>query len=70
MQSLPNDPKTGQADKETLFYYIYAGADDETTLVAGQEYEISANFENTGNAESKEVNAADGGDDATRWKLG
>ena len=49
--------QTGQADKETLFYYIYAGADDETTLVAGQEYEISANFENTGNAESKEVNA-------------
>lgn len=70
MQSLPNDPKTGQADKETLFYYIYAGADDETTLVAGQEYEISANFENTGNAESKEVNAADGGDDATRWEIG
>ncbi len=54
MQSLPNDPKTTQADANTQFVYAYGASQDATTLVAGQEYEISTNFENTGNASSKE----------------
>lgn len=70
MQAFPSDPKSGQADADTLFEYIYGAAQDEITLVTGQEYEISSNFENTGNAESKEANAADGGGDADRWEVG
>ncbi len=70
MQSLPSDPKNGQADANTQFDYVYGAAEDESTQVTGQEYEISANFENTGNASSKEVNSADGGNDANRWEIG
>ncbi len=54
MQALPSDPKTGQSDGDTRFEYIYGASKDEFTAVSGQEYEISANFENTGNADSKE----------------
>ncbi len=67
MQALPADPKTGNADAESQFEYVYNSARDAVTEVAGQEYEISANFENTGNASSKEgcvTNACDGGDAA------
>ncbi len=70
MQSLPEDPKDGQADGDSLFSYLYNASFDEDTKVEGQEYEISANFENTGNANSKEVQSADGGDDDTRWEIG
>jgi general secretion pathway protein G len=70
MQDTPDDPKSTQTDNQTSFLYIYGASADETNNVAGQEYEISANFENTGNASSKEVNASDGGNDAVRWEVG
>jgi general secretion pathway protein G len=70
MQDTPDDPKSGQSDSNTKFLYAYASSQDQSTNVAGQEYEISANFENTGNASSKEVNAVDGGNDAVRWEIG
>ncbi len=70
MQALPSDPKTGQADSQTKFLYMYGAAQDHNTNVAGQEYEVSANFENTGNAGSKEIDAADGGGDGNRWEIG
>jgi prepilin-type N-terminal cleavage/methylation domain-containing protein len=70
MQDTPDDPKTGQYDNTTSFLYVYGAAADEDTKVSGQEYEISANFENQGNASSKEDNDADGGDDSTRWEVG
>lgn len=78
MQAFPSDPKNGQSDAETLFEYIYAAAEDQETFVMGQEYEISANFENEGNSDSKELAAGDGGNhtglvdngDDTRWEVG
>ncbi|QQS58714.1 prepilin-type N-terminal cleavage/methylation domain-containing protein [Candidatus Peregrinibacteria bacterium] len=69
MQILPADPKTGQADSATIFGYVY-GASKDSNNVAGQLYEVSANFENAGNAASKEVNTFDGGNDAVRWEKG
>ncbi len=70
MAQLPDDPKSGQADSTTQFIYIYGASQDETTTVAGQEYEISANFENAGNSETKEKKASDTGDDDERWEVG
>ncbi len=64
MQALPSDPKSTQTDNDTGFDYIYAAADDEHTDVKAQEYEVSANFENTGNATSKEGMNATGADSA------
>ncbi len=70
MAQLPNDPKSGQADAETPFIYVYAASADASTTVAGQEYEVSANFENAGNSDTKEGSASDTGDDDTRWEIG
>ena len=70
MQDTPDDPKSGQSDSDTQFVYIYGASQDQYNDVAGQEYEISANFENTGNASSKEVQSADGGNDSKRWEIG
>jgi general secretion pathway protein G len=70
IQSLPKDPKTNQVDDETAFVYVYGSSKSSITDVAGQEYELSANFENEGNAETKEIADFDGGDDDTRWEIG
>ncbi len=85
MQAPPQDPKYPQKDDSTIFSYIYGSAQSETTFVDGQEYEFSANFENTGNASSKEgctgacdsggddgdsETNADGGNDGLRWEVG
>jgi general secretion pathway protein G len=70
MQALPDDPKSDQPDNQTRFVYTYAAAQDPDTAVAGQVYELSANFENTGNATTKETNTSDGGNDENRWELG
>ena len=70
LASLPRDPKTGQNDGDTLFSYLYGASLDEANAVAGQEYELSANYENSGNAESKEISTADSGNDDERWEIG
>jgi len=70
LASLPKDPKTGQFDTQTRFIYAYGASMDEDNNVAGQEYELSANYENEGNGLSKEPVAADSGDDDTRWEIG
>jgi general secretion pathway protein G len=67
MTSIPADPKSGEEDVDTLFHYIYAAAYDEGTQVAGQLYELSANFENSGNKGKEEE---DNGNELTRWELG
>lgn len=85
MQAPPQDPKHEQSDDETRFDYIYGAAQSETTFVEGQEYEVSANFENSGNATTKEGCTGacdagdddgeseantDGGNDGVRWEIG
>ncbi len=70
LTEFPTDPKTGQTDDDTQFVYVYGSAkDDGGSGVSGQLYEISANYENTG-SQSKELTAADNGDDDTRWEVG
>ena len=70
LASLPKDPKTEQSDGTTQFVYAYGASMDEDNSVAGQEYELSANYENKGNADSKEPSTADSGDDDDRWEIG
>lgn len=66
--AIPKDPKTGQKDAATSFEYAYAAGDNAG--IAGQTYELSANFENTTTATAKEAAASDGGDDDNRWEMG
>lgn len=86
LASLPKDPKSGQADQETVFSYVYGSAMDINNKIGGQEYEISANYENSGNAKSKEGCTTSGegnttcttagetnhdaGNDGKRWEIG
>lgn len=68
IDKLPQDPKSAQKAGTGCLIYVYAAADDEHTSVQGQEYEISAMFENAGN--QKEKSGKDEGDDASRWEAG
>ncbi len=85
LSNFPSDPKSGQNDGFTLFVYRYGSAADEKNNVWGQEYELSANYENSGNANSKEgtdwdnsgegdggtINGnRDAGNDGIRWEIG
>lgn len=68
LREMPTDPRTGDDDGTTQFVYVYGVAGDPTTKIAGQLYELSANFENPGNQDNKEQ--TDGGNDANRWETG
>ena len=70
IDKLPKDPKTGQASAATMLYYVYGSSAEETTTVQGQEFEISAHFENAGNLASKAIEAVDSGLDDNRWEVG
>lgn len=67
---LPKDPKTGQMTSTTRLVYVYGSSYEETTTVQGQEFELSAHFENQGNLDSKATNTHDSGDDNNRWEVG
>ncbi len=70
IDKLPKDPKSGQASADTMLYYVYGSSAEETTTVQGQEFELSAHFENEGNLNSKAANSSDSGDDEHRWEVG
>jgi len=65
---MPEDPKTLQKAGSGCLVYVYAVADDATTHVYAQEFELSAMFENAGNQSTK--SAKDEGNDAGRWETG
>jgi len=68
LSQLPKDPKTNAKDDDTYFYYVYGAGSDNG--IPGQLYEVSANYENKGNADSKEKNTKDKGNDDNRWEIG
>ncbi len=70
IDKLPKDPKTLQPTTNSCLVYIYGAANDLTTGVQAQEFELSAHFENAGNLTSKAVNTVDSGDDDQRWETG
>jgi len=85
LSNLPFDPKSGQNDSRTMFVYRYGSSMNARNHVSGQEYELSANYENSGNADSKEGTDSDGtgegdggtingnrdaGNDGIRWEIG
>ena len=70
IDKLPNDPKSEQQAGTGCLVYAYGAAKDQGTSVAGQEFELSTMFENTGNQNTKSANSADGGNDNQRWETG
>lgn len=64
---LPTDPKSGQANANTAFDYLYNVGTDENGVLF-QEYELSTTFEQNGNISSKAVN--DGWADSYRLEIG
>ena len=68
IDKLPSDPKKGEENGSSVFVYVYGSSSDTTTSVQGQEFELSALFENAGNTDSKSKN--DEGNDPVRWETG
>lgn len=64
---LPSDPKTTQFSNDSIFDYLYNVGEDDNGI-SGQEFEISAHFENKSNTDNK--SAQDGGDDDARLEFG
>ncbi len=65
--SMPSDPKTTQASGRSIFDYLYNVSADSNTII-NQEYEVSTNFEQSGNITEKA--AKDWWDDDDRLEQG